>query len=169
MIEDSLRTIEPSDGVMYDGVVSFFHRDVSLDEKLGKLPRMIVVGVDRGGKCDTIQFNAQHREIAPQIKKQYMVLLSEMKRAIKTADERLIGKIATRSSELSQFSNPHPYYHLMRELQETTGAIGLVAAHSGTYLGLLYSQSDLHHPAKIADTQRLLNGHGIFPEIFTTV
>lgn len=42
--------IEPTDGVMYPGVVSFFHRKVELGEIFGPMPRMTVVAVDEGGK-----------------------------------------------------------------------------------------------------------------------
>src|SRR5438552_6590361 len=49
--------IEPTDGVMWDGVVAFNHRAGRLLRHLGPLPDMRVLGIDLGGTVDTIQFN----------------------------------------------------------------------------------------------------------------
>src|SRR4029079_11819053 len=52
-----LRQIEPTDGVMYPGVVSFYHRQVQLREFLGQLPGLTIVSIDEGGEVDTVEFN----------------------------------------------------------------------------------------------------------------
>ncbi len=56
-IEDWLRRIEPTDGVMYPGVVAFDHRRVRLRSFLGTLPALTVVAIDEGGRVDTVAFN----------------------------------------------------------------------------------------------------------------
>src|SRR5438270_176025 len=42
LLEKFLMDIEPSDGVMYEGVVSYYHREARLKENLGHLPPMLV-------------------------------------------------------------------------------------------------------------------------------
>lgn len=142
LIETILRDIEPTDGVMYDGVVSYFHREVRLDEKIGATPRLTIVSADRGGECDTIQFNRRKPAFSVKAKGEYADMLVSIKRAIRDDDPESLGRLTTRSCELSQGFNPHPHYALMNQLCVETDALGLVATHSGTCIGLLYDQDD---------------------------
>src|SRR5258708_7380164 len=44
--------IEPSDGVMYPGAVTFHHRQGLLREFFGVLPPLTILGIDEGGALD---------------------------------------------------------------------------------------------------------------------
>ncbi len=142
LIESILRDIEPTDGVMYDGTVSFYHREVRLDENISATPRLAIVSADRGGECSTIEFNKRKRDVSLKTKYQYEAMLSSIKQAIRQNDMLEIGRMTTQSCEFSQLNNPHPHYDLMQRLSADTGALGLVATHSGTCLGLLYDRDD---------------------------
>ncbi len=161
IIESILRPIEPTDGVMYDGVVSFYHREVWLDERLGATPRLAIISVDRGGECDTIEFNKKKWSVSLSLRREYRDMLADMKLAIRKVDLRMIGAIASRSCELSQAFNPHTDYGMMRDLCMETDALGLVAAHSGTCIGLLYNQDDRERAAKTTHAQKKLRTHGV--------
>src|SRR5262245_42359774 len=52
-----LAAIEPTDGVMYPGIVAFDHRLGAHLQTLGRLPALQVVAVDQGGAVDTVAFN----------------------------------------------------------------------------------------------------------------
>src|SRR3990167_3201297 len=52
-----LREIEPSDGIMYDGLVCFYHRKVQLHRQFNFIPDFTIVGVDESGMIDTLCFN----------------------------------------------------------------------------------------------------------------
>src|ERR1700733_598254 len=90
-IEALLRQIEPSDGVMYDGVVAFYHKNVRLLSRLGHLPPMTVVGIDEGGQVDTVDFNGRRRAFSPGQREEYDRLLATLNAAPKAA-----GAVATR-------------------------------------------------------------------------
>jgi uncharacterized protein involved in propanediol utilization len=152
-IETILRDIEPTDGVMYDGVVSYFHREVRLDEKIGATPRLTIVSADRGGECDTIQFNRRKPAFSAKTRSEYADMLVSVKSAIRDNDLHSLGRLTTRSCELSQGFNPHPHYALMNQLCVETDALGLVATHSGTCIGLLY---DLNDPQEFDKTGHAL-------------
>lgn len=62
-MEDWLRPVEPTDGVMYPGVVVFEHRAVRLRAELGTLPPLTVVAVDEGGHLDTVAHNRRPRHV----------------------------------------------------------------------------------------------------------
>ncbi|WGS51661.1 GHMP kinase [Paraburkholderia sp. D15] len=168
-IESVLRHIEPTDGVMYDGVVSFFHREVKLDEQLGATPALAIVSADRGGECDTVEFNRRKRDMPDAVRHEYRDMLAGMKEALRATDLRTLGAIATRSCDLSQAFNPHPHIGLMRELRAETDALGLVATHSGTCIGLLYDAADHERVAKTAHVQAALHAQRIESSQYTTV
>ncbi|WP_322047732.1 GHMP kinase [Paraburkholderia sp. J67] len=172
IIELILRFIEPTDGVMYDGIVSFFHREVMLDEKIGPAPRFTIVSADRGGECNTLQFNRIRRETPPVVQQEYAELLERLKTAVRAHDMRSIGVIATRSCELSQTANPHPHLGVMQKLCADLGALGLVATHSGTCLGLLLDANTKRAEREAAQQASIaldrLAWHGIETRQFTT-
>ncbi|KGB92166.1 MULTISPECIES: GHMP kinase [Burkholderia] len=168
-IESILRFIEPTDGVMYDGIVSFFHREVKLDERLGKTPPLVIVSADRGGECDTIEFNRKRRDPSAEVCDEYSRMLARMKTAVRDLDLPQLGEIATRSCELSQSFNPHPHIGILRTLRNETNALGLVATHSGTCVGLLYDANAAETGASAAHAQARLHAHRIESIQYTTV
>lgn len=161
LIESILRDIEPTDGVMYNGTVSYFHREVRLDENISETPRLAIVSADRGGECSTIEFNKVKKEFSTNIKFEYQEMLSDIKLAIRKNDMRDIGRITTRSCELSQLNNPHAHYSLMQRLAKETDSLGLVATHSGTCVGLLYEADDPEQYQKSGHALSALLAHNI--------
>lgn len=168
-IESILRNIEPTDGVMYDGIVSFYHREVKLDERLGDAPPLSIVGACRPGECDTIKFNQASHKVSNQLRAEYWELLKGMKAALQNNDLKAIGAISTRSCELSQAFNPMPHMDTMRSLMAETDALGLIAAHSGTYLGLLYDTNDRERVVKSTYAQMKLQEQRIHSNHYRTV
>ena len=142
LIELILRDIEPTDGVMYGGIVSYYHREVRLEEKIAETPRLVIVSADRGGEYNTIEFNKKKHDVSLATKFEYKEMLASIKLAIRDGDLGSLGRLSSRSCELSQAFNPNPYYTLMSRLCVETDALGLVATHSGTCLGLLYNLGD---------------------------
>ena len=132
-----LGEIEPTDGVMYDECVSFFHRRCKLIERLGALPPLRVVGVDEGSTVDTVEFNARAKSHSDMEIDEYSRLLRIISVAIHQRDKRAIGKVSTRSAEINQKYNPKRYLKLAIAVSETLDALGVVVAHSGTYVGVL--------------------------------
>jgi len=94
--------VEPSDGVMYPGVVSFYHRQGRLREFLGMLPPLTIVGIDEGGEVDTLQFNTVPKAFTHTEELEYQHLLEVLSDALRQQNVRLIGQIATRSAVLNR-------------------------------------------------------------------
>jgi uncharacterized protein involved in propanediol utilization len=131
-------SIEPTDGVMYPGVVSFYHREGVLRKFLGCLPPLTIIGLDEGGQVDTVEFNEQARAFGSARRAEYGDLLVGMERAVARGDLRSLGEISTRSAVLNQEILPKAHLDLVLEMRRRHGALGVVAAHSGTQLGLLF-------------------------------
>jgi L-threonine kinase len=149
-IEDWLRAIEPTDGVMYPGVVAFEHRRVRLRSWLGRLPPVTVVAVDEGGQVDTVAFNAGRKPPSPARKQEYAWLLDRLAAAIAGADLAEVGAVATRSAVLNQELLPKRQFAAMLAICEQHEALGVICAHSGTVIGVLLADEQPGHDARLA-------------------
>ncbi len=157
-IETLLRLIEPSDGVMYDGIVAFHHRQVRLRTHLGHLPPMTVVGIDEGGIVDTTDFNLRPKSFSAREKRTYEQLLGTLTCAIATADVASIGAVATHSALMNQRRGPKRHLDDLITLCREVGGLGVVAAHSGTALGVLLADDDPGHVLRLERTRRACAG-----------
>lgn len=139
-MEDQLRAIEPTDGVMYPGIVVFEHLAVRLNAVLGIVPPMTIVAVDEGGLVDTVRFNRRPKHFSADHEAEYEHLLGELGTAVRLGDMAAVGAVATRSAVLNQRLAPKRNLGAMLDLARSTGALGVACAHSGTVLGLLYDE-----------------------------
>jgi L-threonine kinase len=144
-IEVFLRGIEPSDGVMYPGIVTFYHREVRLREKLGFLPPLTIIAHDTGGMVDTVRFNQSKKLRSEADKREYAYLLRKMADAVQAGDLQAVGDISTRSAEMNSTISPRKHFGDLLRICRDVGGLGLVLAHSGTNLGvLLPGEADEH-------------------------
>lgn len=153
-IESYLRRIEPTDGVLYDGIVAFDHRRVELRRALGALHPMSVVGIDEGGTVDTVAFNRLPKPFSDADRREYARLLARLTEAVRVDDLAEAGAVATRSAVLNQALRPKRTLDRMIALCEEIGGLGVVVAHSGTSLGILVDRSDPQWARKVVHASR---------------
>ncbi|GAA4811299.1 kinase [Streptomyces ziwulingensis] len=153
-IEDLLRAIEPSDGVMYTGSVAFYHRRAKLRERLGHLPPLTIVGIDEGGAVPTVAFNRIPKPFGPADKHEYARLLDTLARAVRDRDLATVGEVATRSAVMNQRLRPKRTLDEMRRICRAAGGLGVVSAHSGTVLGVLLAEDDPEYENKLEHLRR---------------
>lgn len=151
-----LRQIEPTDGVMYPGIVSFYHRQVYLREVLGFLSPLTIVSIDEGGELDTIQFNQRAKAFTRAEKQEYQRLLERISLAIHQNDLQTLGAIATRSAMLNQQLNPKRDLESILAICEEIEGLGIIVAHSGTCAGILLSLQDPRYQQQYQTAQALL-------------
>lgn len=130
--------IEPSDGVMWDGVVAFNHRAGRLLRHLGKLPVLRLVALDLGGHVDTVQFNRRPKDYSQNERRMCQEALDQIGAALDRGDVRLLGEACTRSSRIHQRILHKPELPELIRIVEETGGVGVSVAHSGTVVGLIY-------------------------------
>lgn len=140
--EAFLRGIEPADGVMYDEIVAFRHREVRLGRRLGVLPPLAVVAHDEGGQVDTVAHNRGSGAIDAADRREYARLLDRLAGGIAAADLAEVGAVATRSAEMNARRREREGFELLRGLCREVDGLGLVLAHSGTMLGVLLEAYD---------------------------
>lgn len=152
-----LQLIEPSDGVMYKGITSFYHKELKLIESLGYLKNVLIIGVEDGGTLDTIEYNLKKRYYLEDVFK-YQDMLFTISNAIKNQDLKTIGKISSESAILNQKNNYKKLLKPLLEICEQIQGIGVVVAHSGTYSGIMLDKtSDNYSFQKSVCVARLKN------------
>jgi len=153
LIETLLREIEPSDGVMYSSIVAFYHRKVQLREQLGSLPSLTIVGIDEGGEVDTVEFNRIPKLFSAAKKQEYERLLVQIASAIQSKDVSTVGQIATQSALMNQKLQPKRTLDAMIAICQSVRGLGVIAAHSGTMLGLLLSPDAPNYRQQLMDAR----------------
>jgi uncharacterized protein involved in propanediol utilization len=141
-----MSAIEPSDGVMYEGIVSFYQREGIVHGHLGTLPSLTVVALDEGGRVETTELCGDRGFDSTSRLAEYERLLLDLGRAVKRRHLPSVGDVATRSAVLNQDVLPKEHLELFLDLRTRYDALGVVATHSGTCLGLLLDPGSLRHP-----------------------
>jgi uncharacterized protein involved in propanediol utilization len=163
----AVRAEVASDGIMYgDLAVLFAQREGVVLEHLGpSLPPLSVLSVNTapGAPVDTLK-QPPARYDAWEIQA-FRPLRGLLRRAVRTRDAALLGRVATASARISQRHLPKPGFAEIQAVVDAVGAVGVQAAHSGTVVGLLF---DARHPAtprRIEEASARLTALGL-PPIF---
>jgi L-threonine kinase len=157
MVERFMSRIEPSDGVMYDANVLFYHRAVQLGAILGSLPPLSIVSVDEGGEVDTIEFNKIRKPFTQADKCEYRRLLNELSRGFAEQDLAAIGRVATGSAMINQKLQPKRTLDEVIGLSNEVGGLGVAIAHSGTVLGVLLSPANPAYNEQLAHLEQRMS------------
>lgn len=97
----------------------------------------------------------------------YRRLIQDLRECLQNRDVRLLCECSTRSAELSQQIMPKKHFAHVQEAAEIFGADGIVVAHTGTILGLLFRERPDSTKAKsIAVYFKCFGAHVNFVEIF---
>ena len=141
--------IEPSDSTMFAELTLLAYRDEGRHETLGRAPALPLLLLDTGRVVDTLAYNA-HLDLAAsrRLAASTEMALTMLKMGLSTQDAVVIGAAASLSAQSYQAVNPSPLVAQAQPWVMATGAVGLVRAHSGSLVGLLYPpETELAEPA----------------------
>lgn len=169
LIEKLMAEIEPSDGVMYPGVVAYQQRACSLLSFLGQMPPLAIVGIDEGGTVETVDYDKRRGEISASHRAKYKELLDRARIAIPRGDTVAIGRIATASALLHQERVPKEHLNSMLKTSEVTGALGVIVAHSGTMIGILLDRMAADFPRKLGSVLAHVSPFDNSPKIYLSM
>ncbi|WP_129726402.1 kinase [Ectobacillus funiculus] len=128
--------IEPTDGVMYEGVVAYDYLNGQLIEAFASLPPFILIGFDVGGSVDTVEFNQHKKEYSKKHKKKFQQAYELVTEGIRSGNFAYLCEAATISARINQQLLPKPYFDELEQLAQQYNG-GVVVAHSGTVIGIL--------------------------------
>jgi uncharacterized protein involved in propanediol utilization len=143
LIAQLIYSIEPSDGVMYPGIISFDYKKLKLINNIGILPKLTIIAIDEGNQIDTIEYNSIKKMYSKHYSTKYKKLLIEMSTAIKSQDLQMVGKISTESAIMNQVHNPKKFLQELIDICNSIGALGVSTTHSGTFIGIIMNPEAL--------------------------
>lgn len=161
--------IEPTDGVMYREAVVYAHRRGRLLQRLGQLPRFHALVICDEAGIATVDYEERRngfRYSAAEIER-LAIARDQIQLAIARQDPSLLGSAATESARINEHFLPKTFFKEMLGLVESGLGTGLIAAHSGTALGLLLDPADPDFDRQREDAQKALCdlGPGRFLEL----
>ncbi|SJN53718.1 L-threonine kinase [Vibrio ruber DSM 16370] len=160
--------IEPTDAVMFPHCVAFHQNIGHVIADLGALPELFIIAHDEGGSVDTVAHKKTLPGTGSAEREQYAHLLARLQHAVKQRDCQEIGHVTTMSAILNQRLRPNKYLSLFVDICEQHGGLGVVVAHSGTYIGILLDANDVQLAEKRAAIENVLSANGLAPETFHT-
>jgi L-threonine kinase len=141
--------IEPSDSTMFNGLALLAYRGSARWRRLGSVPALPLLLLDPGQALDTVAYNARLdlarvRALAATTQ----AALDLLQAGLKQGDPALIGAAASLSAHSYQAINDNPLVIAAQGWASATGGLGVIRAHSGTIVGLLYGPgAELTGPA----------------------
>lgn len=151
-----------SDNFMFTRAVLFAHREGVVLEELGAhLPRVEVLGIDT--EVDGAVYTLDHppAEYDWHQIECFHTLVAGIRRAVRSGDLALMGRVATASSLINQQFLPKPMFPELCALAEEERSLGVSVAHSGTVLGMLFDPADPTLDARVERLTRALERLGI--------
>jgi uncharacterized protein involved in propanediol utilization len=147
--------------------VLFAHRDGIVMESFRRpLPPIDFISIDTtpGETVDTLEFEpARYDQLEIET---FRPLRSLLRTAIKNADARMLGRVATASARINERFLPKPRLKEIETLGARFDAIGIQVAHSGTVVGLMFDATDQNASVNIERATAALRQSGFAPAIF---
>lgn len=142
LISKIARQIEPSDGIMYSGLVAYNHRKCELIQELGEAPLISLLVIDLGGNVDTLDYNDNPKKYSQEERVLCKEAFDQLKQGINKQDWNIIGEAAIRSGKINQRYLFKPELEEIISIADQNNAYGVCVAHSGTVVGLLLNHEE---------------------------
>ncbi|MFF3859980.1 GHMP kinase [Streptomyces sp. NPDC002209] len=151
------------DPLMLDGrPVLFAQREGRVLEVLGAaMPPLVVVGCALGGGAPVDTLSLPVREASEADVRAFERLRTLLRRAVATADARLLGEVATASARRGRRALGHPEFDALTGIARRAGAVGVQIAHSGSVAGVLFDPAAPGLRHRLRSCLRALDAHGI--------
>ncbi|KIL79080.1 hypothetical protein [Bacillus badius] len=147
--------IEPTDGVMYEGINAINQQTGELLHAYPDVPELFLLGYDSGGRLNTQRYYRMKRSYSPAEKAAMKQLFDELHQGLLSGDQAAILSAATKSAALNDRLLSKPFFDLFANLAVTFGC-GVIAGHSGTVIGLLFSKNDPRFLEKKEQAERII-------------
>ncbi|MFK2824107.1 hypothetical protein QYG89_00160 [Bacillus sp. B190/17] len=133
--------IEPTDGVMYEGINAFNQQTGERLQSFPEAPDLFLIGYDSGGTVNTDDCYSSKRVYTPNEKAELQQLYNGISTALLSGKIDDIMLAATKSAGINERFLPKPFFSLFKEIASRFEA-GIIIGHSGTVIGFLLSGND---------------------------
>ncbi|MFC2061378.1 hypothetical protein ACFLUV_02595 [Elusimicrobiota bacterium] len=151
-----------SDGLMYDDATLFITTQGKVLEAYDvEYPAVEILGFDTSiGKAGVDTLDIPPRHYSDEEKEQLVILRSAVKTALEEKNIELLGQVSTSSAQINQRFLKKPHLEEIIELSKKNSAAGIVAAHSGTMVGVIMDVRKMPTEKELKDIIKGLRGLG---------
>jgi len=161
-----LSKIERSDSVFLDRLALFSSSHHQIIHQFAKIPPLYALYMHERDPVDTDGTKSLLIDFYQNNRRFYRSLYREVEQALGKADLKALCRISSKSAELSNEILPKHNFHKIYEAQSRFSADGVIVAHTGSVVGLLYCQSpDVHIFEQVAKFYKELGGWCQYTEI----
>lgn len=134
-------SIEPTDGIMYPGVVAINPITGQLLEKLGPVPKALVIGIIGHGRVNTEEQHLRRKPYHPDHQERLAKALGRARQGLRQRDWREIGEASRISAEVEAERRPDD--RILKRVLGIAADEGWtpIIAHTGTVRGFLFSEA----------------------------
>jgi L-threonine kinase len=137
VIEEFIK-IEPTDSIIFRGMTLFDYKKGKNHQHLGPYMKFYILAFEGKKMIDTISFN--NRKLPPLMPMADTLAL--LKEGIRKADIAKIALSSTLSIERNFPRLPYDVYQQVKDIMLKTGGLGIIGAHSGDLLGIIYDDRE---------------------------
>ncbi|TIR15783.1 MAG: GHMP kinase [Mesorhizobium sp.] len=167
VMEIAVRAETACDSTLFKQAVLFAHREGIVIESFRRsLPPINLISIDTMADAivDTLEFQpARYDRSEIEI---FRPLRSLLRRAIKTSDPDLLGRVATASAWINERFLKKPRLEDIEAIGARYGAIGIQVAHSGTIVGIMFDPANKRTAENMELTSLHLRESGFEPTTF---
>ncbi|GFP27503.1 GHMP family kinase ATP-binding protein [Candidatus Hakubella thermalkaliphila] len=149
-------SIEPTDGIMYEGIVLYDHLKRGLVEKLGLSPPVSIIILEPEERLETMVYNNGRPAYGEVEELLFERAVEIIRKGLKERDVQAIGQVATMSATINQKYLAKPLFEPVLNLAQVRGALGVNVAHSGTVMGILCDPEKTETAELLTDLYHLL-------------
>lgn len=133
-LQENCITIEPTDSIIFPKATLFDYKKGSYMETIGEYYKFYILGFIGQNTIDTIAFN---KYSLPKLSKEDD-LKETLIKAIREKNLKSLGMVSTESIKRNINRLDYKYFQHVEEIQKSTGGVGIIGAHSGDALGIIY-------------------------------
>ncbi|MBC2582195.1 kinase [Clostridium sp. DJ247] len=127
--------IEPTDSIIFDKMTLFNYKDGLYKETLGDYFNYNILAFEGNKVIDTVKFNQMKLPGLSQVDD----LVPILKEAVKEKSIEKLAYVSTESIVRNQKRLNYNFLHHVLDIKYETGGLGIIGAHSGNVLGIVYS------------------------------
>ncbi|SCK03882.1 mevalonate kinase [uncultured Clostridium sp.] len=145
--------IEPTDSIIFDKATIFDYKEGKVKEKVNSYFKFYVLCFVGENVVDTVEYNKKELEPLKNIDD----LIIELREAFKNRDTKKLAKISTESIIRNQHRLKYNILEAVLEINNLIGGLGIIGAHSGDMLGIIFDNIDEEKMKRIENIN--INGY----------
>ncbi len=146
-IADFCIRIEPTDNIMFRDLNLFNHVQGEILMGFNTCVKASILIVEFKGRVNTMNFHRQQDGYDEREKAAFEGIVDLFKSGLETNDLDRIGESCTRSAQLNQKILYKPHLETLIGLSKDHGGHGVITGHSGTVIGIMYSEDRFDYTA----------------------